>query len=94
MEDGSGLKKVIPSLHQRIPSISIGQQICLLENGINADSLGQAMNVMPKFSNISDVNMVNLINFMNKEWNTDFNEINMTQLRDQRVLCKKEKGHN
>ena len=94
MEDGSGLKKVIPSLHQRIPSITIGQQICLLEQGINADSLGEAMNVMPKFSNISDVNMVNLINFINKEWNTNFNEINMAQLKVERTLCKKEKGHN
>ncbi len=70
MEDGSGLKNMIPAMSQSIPNHSIENIICIVSQGVNADSLGMAMQVMPSFKKqLSDVEFTNLVNFLDYEWN-------------------------
>lgn len=94
MSDGSGLVGIIPSLSERIPVLNQGHQICLLQNGINADSIGETMKVMPQFANMTDINMVNLVNFINKSWNPNFKEMTVQDLKIKRQECINIKGYN
>ncbi len=77
MPDGSGLKNLIPSLKNSIPTYSIAEQVCIIKNGVNADSLGLAMKVMPSFDDIKPVELTNLINYLNSTWNNSFEESNL-----------------
>ena len=78
MEDGQGLSKLIPSLHN-IESLSLTRQACIIKNGYNADSLGESMRVMPALKSISPPDLTNLINYINWKWGEqkvyDLNEV-------------------
>lgn len=87
MEDGSGLNKLIPSLSTRIPKSSIIDQVCIIQNGFNADSLGSAMNVMPAFDRLRDVELTNLINYINYNWNDSFEEHTVQEVLTSKSQC-------
>ena len=89
MPDGSGLKGNIPALSASLKSVEINDQVCYILNGINADSLGVAMNVMPKFEKLTPVELTNIINYINQEWNTPFQEISMAKVSTLSEACKK-----
>ena len=89
MDDGSGLGNIIPKLTIKIENKLIGSQVCLILNGINADSLGLTDKAMPAYPKIKPVNLTNLINFINFEWNE--NNFEEQSIKDLKVLmdsCK------
>lgn len=88
MPDGSGLNKLIPSLTNSLSKLSIGDQICIIKKGNNADSLGMAMNVMPSFDKIRPAELTNLINYLNHNWNSDFKEQNLINTKSYFDNCR------
>lgn len=68
MPDGNGLGKLIPSLHNDNLALNSQHVVCTILNGINADSLGQTISVMPAFPDMTAVEMTNLINYLTSEF--------------------------
>jgi mono/diheme cytochrome c family protein len=67
-EDGSGLKLLIPALNKNDFLKSTDSLVCIIRNGVNADSLDSKLSVMPSHKKITAVEMTNLINYVQKEF--------------------------
>lgn len=88
MDDGSGLKSLIPSIVKSKYIVENNLEIvCLLQHGINADSLGKSMRYMPPFYKLSDVEVTNLINFLRNKHQVVFEEVSLEMVKKTRQVC-------
>jgi hypothetical protein len=82
MDDGSGLKDAIPSIHQS--DFILGEKyriVSLVVNGINADSLGVAEKYMPAHPKMTDTELNNLLNYLQEKFNKGLFEYNLNDVK-------------
>ena len=63
-EDGAGLQKLIPGLNQNKLLQDHQKLVCIIKNGVNADSTDEKLSVMPAHKKMTTVELTNLINFL------------------------------
>jgi hypothetical protein len=90
MEDGSGLKKLIPAISSSpyIKTNDPSKLICLIHNGINADSLGFKEKYMPSAKKMKDVELSNLLNYLQEKFNEGKNEYKLEDIKRDRSKCE------
>jgi hypothetical protein len=90
MNDGSGLKDLIPSIAKSnlYESNYINQVVCKIHLGVNADSLGVHLSFMPSHKKMTDVELTNLINFLRSNFGQIEDELNLIQVSSIRKNCK------
>ena len=65
MDDGSGLNDLIPRLKgSRYLNGEKEGIVCIIKNGIRADSLGLTLKYMPSHQKMTEVEMTNLLNYL------------------------------
>jgi mono/diheme cytochrome c family protein len=90
MEDGSGLKNLIPSLDKNPLITEIDSKvIAIIHYGVNADSLGKTDKYMPAHKKMSDVEMTNLLNFLQERFNPPGYEFKLDEVKKTRGLIIK-----
>lgn len=66
MEDGSGLNDLIPPLKgSKYLNENNNDIVCIIRNGVRADSLGLTLKYMPAHPKMTEVEMTNLLNYIN-----------------------------
>jgi hypothetical protein len=89
MDDGSGLNKIIPSISKSNYLLDKDKKlICLIQNGVNPDSLGFKENHMPSFKKLSDVELTNLVNYLQEKFNTSLIEYKLDEVKKLRKECE------
>lgn len=74
MEDGKGLKQLIPDITEsKYFSLDNESVFCFLRTGPKQDR-EDGLN-MPAFPQLSTVEMTNLVNYIQQRWNSDFEEL-------------------
>lgn len=88
MEDGNGLQKLIPALNSsQIIKNDVQKTICMILNGVNADSLGTKEIYMPAYPKMKDVELTNLINYLQEKFNAQKHEYNVDNIKKWRKEC-------
>jgi len=86
MEDGSGLEDVIPSIvESSYFNIRKNEFTCLLLNGAGAERTDGLE--MPSFIRLNNVELLNITNYVNAKWSTDFTELSILKLDQERKDC-------
>ncbi len=89
MDDGKGLQKLIPALTtSNVIKEDSKKTICLILNGINADSLGSKEKYMPSAKKMKDVELTNLMNYLQEKFNAKKYEYNINQVNQWRHECE------
>lgn len=88
MDDGSGLNKLIPSILESDKLDDPSSFTCLIIKGVNADDLGEEMNVMPGYPKLSDAQIVNLFHFVNHRFSDGQREVTMSEIGNLRKACQ------
>lgn len=72
MEDGLGLKGMIPALQDRIILLDNQQVYCVILNGkTRNDKADDLMLDMPALKTLTDAEICNLLNYLNETWRKD-----------------------
>ena len=88
-EDCQGLEKLIPALTPaHFSNENLDNTVCIIINGINADKLGEDMNVMPANKKISQVELTNLINYIRNDLFKMNTELNLILIDKATTNCK------
>ncbi len=67
MEDGAGLRNMIPPLDKPFKRTAAGQLVCLVRNGqLVTDS--SLMLAMPPFPQLSTIDIANVLNYIQWKW--------------------------
>jgi mono/diheme cytochrome c family protein len=89
MEDGQGLQKLIPALTtSNIVKSDVKKTICLILNGVNADSLGSKERYMPSNTKMKDAELTNLINYLQEKFNAQKQEYPISEIKKWRKACE------
>lgn len=87
MNDGSGLKNLIPALSaERLQLENPRYIVCLVRKGIPLNPLTNQE--MPGNSEMTDVEMANLINFLGHKYNGIGQTVNVTEIPDMESNCQ------
>lgn len=90
MDDGSGLKSLIPSIAETslYQNEKLTNLVCKIHFGINADSLGIHIKYMPDHKKMTDAEMTNLVNYLRTYFGKNPEEVTLLQLKSSRQNCK------
>ncbi|MFK8101427.1 MAG: cytochrome c [Saprospiraceae bacterium] len=92
MEDGKGLKTLIPPLAQADYLQKNSDDLaCIIRNGlrgpivVNGQAYDQPMSGIP---NLSDVDINNILNYIKNAWGNDYGTIKLSEVQAQLEECK------
>ena len=91
MEDGKGLRGLIPPLSNSDFLINYKEQIpCIIKNGINGEIIVNDTTYNTEMTGIpelSDVQINNIINYINHAWNNELKESNIREVKESLENC-------
>ena len=91
MEDGKGLRGLIPPLSNSDFLINYKEQIpCIIKNGINGEIIVNDTTYNTEMTGIpelSDVQINNIINYINHTWNNELKESNIRDVKESLENC-------
>jgi len=91
MENGEGLSKLIPSLHNSAYLKNNQEELpCIIRNGILskvADDSDEVQLSMPAHPQLNDIEVLNICNYINNKWGNTFEQINMAEMKARLDAC-------
>ncbi len=91
MEDGSGLKGVIPPLAKSDFLVNRADEVaCIIRNGIDGEMVvnGKTYNqAMPGVRKLTDFEINNIINYIHRSWGNDLEYVKIQKVQKDLVKC-------
>ena len=85
MEDGRGLKELIPSLVKNEQLQNIDYVVCIIKNG-SRDTIENQ--IMPAHPDLTAGQISTIINYINESWGNDFVGVTVREVKDGMVRCE------
>lgn len=88
MEDGSGLSQLLPSLADSDVILNPDKNLpCLITKGQGLVSNEGRTLPMPKFSNLSNIEINNLVNYLRTAWGHEGEPLSLNQIESALSQC-------
>ena len=85
MEDGKGLKALIPSLVKNEQLVNPDYVVCLIKNG-SRDTIENV--IMPAHPDLTTGQISTIINYINESWGNDYRSVTVREVKDGMERCE------